>query len=192
MMVMNNDDLILFKQQMADVEPLKKIVDRVYLKKNNKPTPGMAVRRQAAQQLLSERVHALASEEFIAPVQPRDIILFKRDGVKNSVFKNLRLGKYPIDSRLDLHHLTVVQAQKEVSRFILECMRYGIDCAIITHGRGENREKPALLKSCTNHWLRQIDEVLAFHSAQPQHGGTGATYLLLQKNKEKSTEDFEY
>jgi hypothetical protein len=33
--------------------------------------------------------------------------------------------------------------------------------------------------------------VLAFHSAQPQHGGTGATYLLLRKSKEKSTENFE-
>lgn len=198
---MNDDDSEFFQQQMGDVEPLKKPADRAHLKKTTEQIPGMEVRRKAAQQALAEgnsalgnsilESHALASEEFIPPVKPRDVLSFKRDGVQNGVFKNLRLGKYAIDSRLDLHHLTVVQAQRQVSRFVQDCMKHDIRCAIITHGRGENREKPALLKSCTNHWLKQIDEVLAFHSAQPQHGGTGATYLLFRRSKEKSTENFE-
>ena len=188
---MSDDDSEFFQQQMGDVEPLKKPADRVHLKKTTEQIPGMEVRRKAAQQVLAEGSHALASEEFIAPVKPRDVLSFKRDGIQHGIFKNLRLGKYAIDSRLDLHHLTVVQAQLQVSRFVQDCMKHDIRCAIITHGRGENREKPALLKSCTNHWLKQIDEVLAFHSAQPQHGGTGATYLLLRKSKEKSTENFE-
>jgi DNA-nicking Smr family endonuclease len=185
------DDLELFQQQMGDVEPLKKSVDRVHLKKAVVQIPGMEVRRKAAQQKLAEGHHALASEEFIAQVKPRDVLSFKRDGVQQGVFKNLRLGKYSIDSRLDLHRLTVQQAQRQVSLFVSDCMKHDIRCALVTHGRGENREKPALLKSCTNHWLQQMEEVLAFHSAQPQHGGTGATYLLLRKNKEKSAENFE-
>jgi len=187
----SDDDSEFFQQQMGDVEPLKKPADRVHLKKTTEQIPGMEVRRKAAQQVLAEGSHALASEEFIAPVKPRDVLSFKRDGIQHGIFKNLRLGKYAIDSRLDLHHLTVVQAQLQVSRFVQDCIKHDIRCAIITHGRGENREKPALLKSCTNHWLKQIDQVLAFHSAQPQHGGTGATYLLLRKSKEKSTENFE-
>jgi DNA-nicking Smr family endonuclease len=189
--VVTEDDSELFQQQMGDVEPLKKPVDRVHLKKTVAQNPGMELRRKAAQQTLVEGFHALASEEFITPVKPRDVLSFKRDGVQQGVFKSLRLGKYAIDSRLDLHRLTVKQAQLQVSRFVNDCMKYDIRCALITHGRGENREKPALLKSCTNHWLQQMDEVLAFHSAQPQHGGTGATYLLLRKSKEKSTENFE-
>lgn len=188
---MSDDDSEFFQQHMGDVAPLKKPADRAHLKKTTEQIPGMEVRRKAAQQALAEGSHALASEEFIPPVKPREVLSFKRDGVQNGVFKNLRLGKYAIDSRLDLHHLTVVQAQLQVSRFVHDCMKHDIRCAIITHGRGENREKPALLKSCTNHWLKQIDEVLAFHSAQPQHGGTGATYLLFRKSKEKSAENFE-
>lgn len=193
---MNDDDSDFFQQQMGDVEPLKKPADRVHLKKNTEQIPGMEIRRKAAQQKLAEGnsalgKHALASEEFIKQVKPRDVLSFKRDGVQHGVFKNLRLGKYSIDSRLDLHRLTVSQAQLQVSRFVNDCMKHDIRCALITHGRGENREKPALLKSCTNHWLQQMDEVLAFHSAQPQHGGTGATYLLLRKSKEKSMENFE-
>ena len=188
---MSDDDSEFFKQQMGDVEPLKKSSDRVHLKKTTEQIPGLAERRKAAQQTVSESSHALASEEFIKQVKPRDVLSFKRDGVQHGVFKNLRLGKYSIDSRLDLHRMTVAQAQLQVSRFVNDCIRHDIRCALITHGRGENREKPALLKSCTNHWLREMDEILAFHSAQPQHGGTGATYILLRKSKEKSTENFE-
>ena len=33
--------------------------------------------------------------------------------------------------------------------------------------------------------LKELDAVQAFHSAQPQHGGTGAVYVLLRKNAEQ-------
>ena len=51
------------------------------------------------------------------------------------------------------------------------------------HGKGEDSATPARLKSYTNAWLRQLPEVLAFHSAQRRHGGYGATYVLLRKNE---------
>ena len=56
---------------------------------------------------------------------------------------------------------------------------------LITHGKGELRDKPALLKSCVNHWLKELDSVLAFHSAQPHHGGSGASYVMLRKSSNK-------
>jgi DNA-nicking Smr family endonuclease len=37
------------------------------------------------------------------------------------------------------------------------------------------------LKSHIAVWLPQINAVLAFHSAQRHHGGTGAVYILLKK-----------
>ena len=42
-----------------------------------------------------------------------------------------------------------------------------------------------MLKGYVNHWLKELDAVQAFHSAQPQHGGTGAVYVLLRKNAEQ-------
>ncbi len=187
----NDDDTKLFHEEMGDVQPLKKAVDRVHLKKSAEQIPGLAERRRAAQQDSPKDCNSLSSEEFILPVKPRDVLSFKRDGVQHGVFKNLRLGKYASDSRLDLHRLTVVQARQQVFQFIKDCVKHDIRCALITHGRGENRENPALLKSCTNQWLRQLDDVLAFHSAQPQHGGTGSTYVLLRKSAEKSLENWE-
>jgi DNA-nicking Smr family endonuclease len=32
-----------------------------------------------------------------------------------------------------------------------------------------------------NRWLRAVDNVLAFHSAQAKDGGSGAVYVLLKK-----------
>ena len=56
-------------------------------------------------------------------------------------------------------------------------------CALVTHGKGEGRLQPAKLKSCVNHWLRQFNSVLAFHTAQRRDGGMGATYVLLKKSE---------
>ena len=43
----------------------------------------------------------------------------------------------------------------------------------------------------TDRWLRELDVVQAFNSAQPQHGGTGAVYVLLRKSEEKKRENRE-
>ncbi|MGY8862749.1 MAG: Smr/MutS family protein, partial [Pseudomonadales bacterium] len=43
----------------------------------------------------------------------------------------------------------------------------------------------AIIKSHVNHWLQQLDAVLAFTSALPKDGGTGALYVLLKKSAKK-------
>ena len=40
-----------------------------------------------------------------------------------------------------------------------------------------------VLKANARHWLQQCDEVLAFCSTLPEHGGTGAVYVLLKKER---------
>jgi hypothetical protein len=47
------------------------------------------------------------------------------------------------------------------------------------------------LKGYVQHWLQELEEVQAFHSAQPVHGGTGAVYVLLRKNLQKKRENRE-
>ena len=110
------------------------------------------------------------------------MLSFSRPGVQHGVFKNLRQGKYEIHSSLDLHGLTVEQSRQALWGFIKDCNKQGVRCGLITHGKGHGRAEPAKLKSCVNHWLPQIDSVLAFHSAQKQHGGLGATYILFKKS----------
>ena len=74
-----------------------------------------------------------------------------------------------------------------IQRFIEEAQALGLRTVLLIHGKGESRgerEKSSILKGCANHWLQELSIVQAFHSAQPQHGGTGAVYVLLQKSEE--------
>lgn len=187
---MPDDDSSLFRQLVGDVEPLRSD-STVPVRPRNTETPGMRRRRRAAEVEAGQVVNELAAADMIERVKPWDELSFKRDGVQHGVFKNLRQGKYTCDVHLDLHRQTVDEARVAIRQLVDDCLRHNIRCALITHGKGENREQPALLKSCVNHWLRQLDEVLAFHSAQRHHGGFGATYVLLRKSSEKREENKE-
>lgn len=187
---MCKDDSNLFRAFVGDVEPLRQD-STVPARPGRRDTPGTRVRRRAAEADTTSFTSELASVETITRVKPWDELSFKRDGVQHGVFKNLRLGKYPCDVHLDLHRKTVDQARIAIRQLVDDCLKHNIRCALITHGKGEQREQPALLKSCVNHWLRQLDEVLAFHSAQRHHGGFGATYVLLRKSGEKREENKE-
>lgn len=164
-----------------DVEPLNG-KGAAYVPKSAQVTPGVLARRKAAQLEMQADGNFLDPENVIPQVQALDPLAFTRPGVQHGVYKNLRQGKYEIQSRLDLHRHTVEQARKALWGFVDDCQKHGVRCALITHGKGEGRERPAVLKSCVNHWLKQFDQVLAFHSAQKIHGGMGATYVLIKKS----------
>ena len=90
--------------------------------------------------------------------------------------------------------MTAAIARREIFEFIEESHNLGLRSVLIIHGKGESkaeRERSSVLKGCTDHWLRQLDIVQAFHSAQPRHGGTGAVYVLLRKSEEKKRENRE-
>lgn len=185
----NDRELALFLREMQDVAPLQqdKTIPLAAEKLDN---AALQHRRQAAQAQVAADTNFL-SGDFLEPVDPHEILAFKRDGVQHGVYKNLRMGKYSIDARLDLHRMTVEQARLAIFQFIKDCMAHDIRCALITHGKGEGRQQPALLKSCVAHWLPQFSDVLAFHSAQTHHGASGATYLLLKKSERKRQANWE-
>ena len=169
-----------------DVQPIK-VEKRVKLKESTTDADTLAKRREAAEDEQKTPEDPLGGEP-LEWVDPLDIISFKRSGVQHGVFKNLRLGKYTIDARLDLHKMTVDRARREVFLFIKDCVEHDVRTALITHGKGEGREQPAMLKSHIAFWLPQIDDVLAFHTAMKQHGSYGATYVLLRKSDKKKQE----
>ena len=189
-----DDDDNLFRQQLDGVKPLKPI-DRAQLK-ISASTDTKAYQRQAAvgdqQSAIDINPIASVSDDYVDLVKPLDILSFKRAGIQDGVFKKFRLGKYSIDGRLDLHRKTVVEARQEVFRFIVEATACDARCLLILHGKGErNINQQAKLKSYTAKWLKEIPQVMAYHSAQKHHGGSGALYVLLKKRdrlKEKNRE----
>lgn len=182
-------DLDLFLSQMQGVTPLK-VEPTVALSNGFLDKLNAGSRRKAATAVLAKDKNFL-SGEYIEPVEPLAVIEFRRDGIQTGVFKSLKSGKYDIDARLDLHHMTIDQARNAVYQFIRDCMAHDIRCALITHGKSEGRGETAAIKSCVAHWLPQFKEVLAFHSAQRHHGWVGATYVLLRKSEKKKLETWE-
>ncbi len=164
-----------------DIQPLSG-KGSAHMAKPVQITPGVLERRKAAQKEVVAESNILDPVSIIEQVDPLAYLEFVRPGVQHGVYKNLRLGKYEIQSRLDLHRHTVEQARNALWHFVDDCHKHGVRCALVTHGKGEGREQPARLKSCVNHWLRQFDQVLAFHSAKKTHGGVGATYILVKKD----------
>ena len=180
-----------FQAEMLGVTPLKRDARERLLRKDN-GGDGEA-RRQAAEGEPEGRLNSLV-DEGVEPLDAWYVLAFKRPGIQHGVYKKLRQGRYEIDARLDLHRLSVKQARIDVHSFIQDAMQYELRTVLILHGKGQRKaeqEKTAVLKGYVNHWLQDSEEVQAFHSAQPVHGGTGAVYVLLRKSLEKKRENRE-
>lgn len=182
------DDDKLFLEEVQGVKPIE-APRKVSL--NRSPVSELAVnaRREAAVRELDEERNFLALDhvELLDPYYPLD---FKRAGVQNGVYRKLKQGKYPMDARLDLHRMTVEKAREEVFGFIREAMAYDLRNVMIVPGRGSHSNSTeAVLKSYVNKWLPEFEDVLAFCSAIPSHGGTGAVYIMLRKSEREKFEN---
>ena len=191
---MSSDGDKVFSDEMSDVVRLKS-EPRVDLgrKKLAGNDPSVEHRRRAAAQV-PERERNTLTQTGIAPLDAWYVLDFKRAGVQNGVFRKLKQGRYEAESRLDLHRMTAEMARKEIFEFIEESYRYGLRSVLIIHGKGESnadRARSSILKGSVDQWLRDLEVVLAFHSAQPRDGGTGAAYVLLRKSEEKKRENRE-
>ena len=183
-------DKDLFASEMSGVTPLKR-EPRERLVKTE--AFDVSQRRQAATQSGARSDNHL-SDDGVPPLDAWYVLEFKRPGIQNGVYRKLRLGHYDIEARLDLHRFTVAEARTEIWSFFKEARRLGLRTLLITHGKGfGNKEKSGsgVLKGYVNRWLRDVEDVQAFHSAQPQHGGTGSVYVLLRKSEDKKRENRE-
>ena len=167
----------------GDIKPLA--VDTVVHGRSPRSDDDNARARRAAAEADGENLTDHLSDERVEMLDPYDVLSLCKPGVQHGVFRKLRLGQYPQEATLDLHQLSLREARTAVMRFIRDCLRHEIRCALIIHGLGLRAKPPAMMKSHVNHWLRQIDEVLAFHSSQKPHGGLGAVYVLLRKGQKE-------
>lgn len=192
---MTGDEESMFHDEMSDVVPLNRETRVRVADKQGLRDSSLHHRREAAVIDKSRDGNILTEGGIgIEPLDPWYVLEYKRPGVQNGVFRKLRQGRYEAEAGLDLHRMTAAIARKELYEFIRDCHELGIRSVLIIHGKGESKaelERSSILKGCTNHWLRELDTVQAFHSAQPRHGGTGAVYVLLRKSEEKKRENRE-
>ncbi|MBU3826362.1 MAG: DNA endonuclease SmrA [Candidatus Anaerobiospirillum merdipullorum] len=177
-----------FSQAMADIKPVKqdKVATRTELMNKD-----LAKLRQEAAVLDKKEAELEASSAFVPQVDPNEVLVFRREGVQPYVLRRLKNGEYLEADYIDLHGNTVEQAYNLVMRFLEHAKREEFRCVLIIHGKGSKGPRKALLKSYVAHWLRQIPEVLAFHSAPEWKGGTGSVYVILKKGDKSRAENRE-
>jgi DNA-nicking Smr family endonuclease len=105
---------------------------------------------------------------------------FRRRAVSLPVFRKLRRGAISVRDEIDLHGHTAVEARVALYEFLAEANLAGFRCVRVIHGkgRGSGHQGP-VLKRKLGRWLQVRDDVLAYCSARPVDGGTGAVYVLL-------------
>lgn len=183
------DNELGFDQLMTDVIPIKQ-GDRVASAKP-KQTLAQALKREALEREQNPNINYL-SVEAVKPLEPYDMLEYKKAGVQEGVYKNLRLGKYRIDLILNVQNRKLEQARRAVFETIKRCYEKGTRTLLIKHGNGLHEKPfPAFIKSYVNQWLREMPEILAFHSAATAHGGTASVYVFIKKNNQQKAENRE-
>ena len=173
---LSQEDSTLFRETVGPVTPM--ICERVPpLRKRLKPYPRSthADDRQVMHDALSDHFQPWEMETG-------EELLFHRPGLQQRTLQRLRRGQFSVGAELDLHGMTVPVARQAVVELLQKSRQWGITCVRIIHGKGRgSRHQAPVLKGMVDHWLRQRDEVLAFCSARPVDGGTGAIYVLLKR-----------
>lgn len=173
----DQDDSALFRAAIGEVTPLRKVETPAIEKPRPKPRARMAEQDEA--QALGEFAQLLHST---TPLEAGDTASYRRDTLPPRMFQRLKRGQYSVQDELDLHGATATQAEQLLRQFLLEAHDHDHGCVRIIHGKGLQSDGGApVLKNLVDRLLRQRNDVLAFHSAPPAQGGTGAVLVLLAR-----------
>jgi DNA-nicking Smr family endonuclease len=164
----------LFREATRDVKPL---IAPIASLARPKPKPGARFTRADRKAVLRE---SLDSDVDPALLETGDEVSFRRAGIPETVIKKLRRGHFKVDAEIDLHGLTSPQARSALREFIAYELTRGARCVRVIHGKGlRSGPRGPVLKNVVNVCLRRMDVVIAFGSAPPIDGGSGAIYVLL-------------
>ena len=112
----------------------------------------------------------------------------------------LRRGRLPIEARLDLHGMTQERARAALARFIEATSADGMRALLVITGKGGRGKGSAdpggrdageigVLRREVPRWLAEAPfrgRVLSIEEAAIQHGGAGALYVLLRRQRGKT------
>jgi DNA-nicking Smr family endonuclease len=177
---MADDDEKAFRAAMRDVRPLPR----------HRPRPATprprAVARFTRAEASSVLHDSLELPEDASMLESGDELAFARPDVSRDLVRKLRRGQWAIQAEIDLHGLTRRAAYDALRNFIGESAARGLRCVRVIHGKGRRSgSRGPVIKRVVDLWLRRIEPVLAFVSARPMDGGTGAVYVLLAGRKRR-------
>lgn len=171
----SDDDRDLFRRMVGEVKRVK--TDKVH-PAGDRPEAAARFRREDESRVLDESING---ELDPADMETGEELVYRKPHVRPGDLRRLRRGAFTVSDEIDLHGLNAEDARNALAEFLLESVDMRRRCVRVIHGKGL-RSGPGgpVIKRRIGRWLRRRDEVLAFCSARPVDGGTGAVYVLLK------------
>lgn len=178
-------DFLLWKEFTKDIDPMRQMNwEREQGKISSKST-----KENKLKNTYSESIPAMVKP--LEKVADQAAIHFQLDRRTDD---KLRKGKMPIDGTLDLHGLNQTQAHAALENAVLRASAQKKRCLLIITGKGKTGKSSedwltpstGILKTRVPQWLSISPlsyHVLKYVQAQPQHGGSGALYVYLRRQR---------
>lgn len=112
--------------------------------------------------------------------------------------RHIRRGRKAIDAVFDLHGHTQSSARAALYGFLLEARSRGYGCVLIITGKGVRPDGSrsglgtGVLRARFRDWVRDHDfgqHITRVSPAHQRHGGDGAFYVFLKRNKMQRNSD---
>ena len=167
----------IFLEAMADVRERQEFREIPY-----KSPPIIKVtptRSEDNLEILKEIIHG---KRKIRLSDTGEYIEWMRTGTRKDLAKRLHKGHFSVQDYIDLHGLTLIEAEEALRQFFKKALTKQYSCVKVIHGRGLKSPKGPVLKEALTQWLQGSFRkwVLAYATAKDCDGGLGATYILLK------------
>ncbi|MFN3396248.1 MAG: Smr/MutS family protein [Thermodesulfovibrionales bacterium] len=172
----------LFWQAMADVKEIKEFRE-IPLRKKKIEFWGNK-KKDEVQETIEILKAIVEGHANIKLSDTGEYIEWVNRGAKGQICERLHSGDFSIQDYIDLHGMTLKEAEVEIAKFLRNALIKGLSCVKIIHGRGLRSPKGPVLKGAVENWLkgRFKKYILAYVTARDKDGGLGATYVMLNRN----------
>ncbi|MBD3763979.1 MAG: Smr/MutS family protein [Rhodobacterales bacterium] len=138
---------------------------------------------------IGDRAQTVLGHDLIPPLSQR--LADQPLRMDARAFRRMTRGKIDPEARLDLHGLTLAEAQPELVRFVLNAQAQGLRLVLVITGKGKPRDddgpiprRTGALRHQVPDWLRRpplAGAVQQVAEAHLRHGGAGALYVWLRR-----------
>ncbi|RDS83934.1 SMR domain protein [Dyella monticola] len=171
----NDEDSRLFREAIGEVRQLDPVAPPPASPKPE-PHPYMLEADEAA---VPGELLEIAFDPALLEVGEE--LSYLREGYPPKLLRQLKRGQFSVQDDIDLHQMNAAAAQATIAEFLVDASRRGLRCVRIVHGKGlRSKAAGPVLKMLTDRLLRRRNDVIAFASARPAQGGTGAVVVLLK------------
>ncbi|OGT65197.1 MAG: hypothetical protein A3J38_09665 [Gammaproteobacteria bacterium RIFCSPHIGHO2_12_FULL_45_9] len=179
--MLSDEEKILFEQAVQKVTPLTAPV------RLKRPVQRTARPKRLYKPIASNPEAYFRGDLFFDPAEKarfggEDSVHFVRGSLHRNTLRQLTRGTLIPEASVDLHMMTRAEALQVMQEFVSHCLATHKRWALVIHGKGSAKQAKPVLKNQVIDWLQEHPSVLAFCSAKPKDGGTGALYVLLKMN----------